>query len=652
MATFYLDVDDEITSAAARIRDTADPRVVLVLPAASRIATSRINFRLLAREAHLRSRRLAIVAPEASTRALAASAGIPVFATIMEYESAEEDAGPGASDPEVAEAGGAAGLTKDTAARPPGDPSSATRTYAQARRLTAEELAAREAAVAAGAAPGAPGGPDGAAGSASARDGGRTHRDPARFEAPHPDGARPLRDAAARESLGPTTGLPERPAAPPPRRRGRTGLAVVIAVLLLALVAGGVAGYLLLPTATVVLAVRTVDVGPLDFTVRADPAAIAPDPTGQVVPAVKIEIPLAASGSFKATGKRVNDVAGTGSVRWTNCDPTRAYTLPAGTLARTGDGTAFADNESVFLPVAVLSGSPPQITCQNRTVAVTAVKPGPAGNVAAGTITVIPGAYNSVVIRVTNPSPTAGGLHQEFPKIAQKDVDGAVAALTKQLADQLAAAAAAPDGLPAGATAYPETAAQGSATPSVDPATLVGQELDKFDLTLSATGTVLAVDASPVQALGEAALAAAVPAAHDVVPGSAAVTIGPGTVDGQSVTFGVIARARAVARVDEAAIRAAVRGRTPAEAMAALAAYGTATITIWPDWSRSITTFDSRLEVRLEGLPSASGASGTSAPATRPPVTHAPATRTPPASPPASAEPSSSAGTSSPSAAP
>ena len=33
MAVYYLDIDDEITSAAARIRGTDDVSVVLVLPA-------------------------------------------------------------------------------------------------------------------------------------------------------------------------------------------------------------------------------------------------------------------------------------------------------------------------------------------------------------------------------------------------------------------------------------------------------------------------------------------------------------------------------------------------------------------------------------------------------------------------------------------
>ena len=89
MATIvYLDADDEITSAASRIRVAGDSRVGLVLPFGSRVATSRINFRLLAREAQANGRRLDIVAPDASARALAASAGLAVFSSVGEYESA------------------------------------------------------------------------------------------------------------------------------------------------------------------------------------------------------------------------------------------------------------------------------------------------------------------------------------------------------------------------------------------------------------------------------------------------------------------------------------------------------------------------------------------------------------------------------------
>src|SRR6478736_7014212 len=84
----YLEVDDEITSAAARIRAAEQDRLALVLPHGSRVATSRINFRLLSRDAIEHDKRLSIVSADPATRALAASAGLPVFASVAEYEAA------------------------------------------------------------------------------------------------------------------------------------------------------------------------------------------------------------------------------------------------------------------------------------------------------------------------------------------------------------------------------------------------------------------------------------------------------------------------------------------------------------------------------------------------------------------------------------
>ncbi len=89
MAIYYLDVDDEITSAAARIRDSADNRVALVLSGGSRVATSRINFRLLAREAKRRHKRLAIIAADPSVQSVARTAELAVYTTVAEYEKAE-----------------------------------------------------------------------------------------------------------------------------------------------------------------------------------------------------------------------------------------------------------------------------------------------------------------------------------------------------------------------------------------------------------------------------------------------------------------------------------------------------------------------------------------------------------------------------------
>jgi hypothetical protein len=90
MAVWYLDNDDEITDAVARLRGTSDERVVFVVPPGSRIATGRINFKLLAREAETRELRMAIASPDDQVRALATSAGVLVAATPAEAEAALE----------------------------------------------------------------------------------------------------------------------------------------------------------------------------------------------------------------------------------------------------------------------------------------------------------------------------------------------------------------------------------------------------------------------------------------------------------------------------------------------------------------------------------------------------------------------------------
>jgi hypothetical protein len=601
MAIFYLDIDDEITSAAARIRGTQDLVVVLVLPAGSRIATSRINFRLLAREAQQRSRRLSIVAPDASARALAATAGLPAFASTMEYESSlAQPAGVGeeAAAPATVPAVG-------VAVQPPAPAPDAGPAVAQARRLTPDELAARDVALAGGVAGGASGSTPSSA--SSVRD---VNRDAGRLEMPEPHAT------AAR--LGPSTGLGparDQAATPRPRRRRRTALLVGLLVVAFLGVAGGAAAYLLLPSASIVLTIRSAPLAPVEFVVTADPAATALNATAGVVPALILDLPLSASGTFKATGKRVSETAATGSVQWSNRDFLHNYLIKKGSVVSTVAGTKFVTSEDVLLPQAQISGpcnpSPCTLTPSSRGVGITAANPGTDGNVAAGTIRQVPSAYDPSAIKVTNPARTTGGTHQEFPKVIQKDVTAALASLGKQLDAKLVAGAAAPAGLAAGSTAFPETATRGAATPTVDPTTLVDQEVAQFDLGVTATGTIVTVDQAPILALGEARLAAAVPADRDMVAGSALVTVGPGTVDGQRVRFGVTARAESAPRVDESALRTQLKGRSPTEARAILGAYGDATVTLWPGWATTIPTLDARVDLRVEGV---AGVSPTPAP--------------------------------------
>ena len=558
MATIvYLDADDEITSAANRIRQAGDPRVALVIPFGSRVATSRINFKLLAREAMVNGRRLDIVAPDASARALAASAGLPVFGSVGEYEAALD------APPDVDEAAGS---------------------------LAAAGLAGAAAAGLAGAAAGA--------GTAGAAAGASTGASAVGGIPVAPGPADPDLAAAREAELDAIVHRGREIPVAKPRRRGiRAGLVVGFLVLLLAVVAAGAAAYLVLPSAEISVTPQIEAVGPIDVTVRADPAATAVDEVAGVIPAQSVDVPVEVSGEFTATGKRTETTPATGGVRWKNCDPSASYTIPRGTVVRTASGVAFTIDESVFLPVAVISGTGTNLglKCQTSEVAITAVKEGPAGNVDAGTIRIVPARYNRTLITVNNPKATTGGSREEFTRVSKKDVDAALATLEEDLQAQFQAALEDPVGVPAGATLFPETAVLGASAPSVDPESLVNQEVESFTLGLTADGTVLAVDASPVEAIAESALRDAVKPGYELIDGSTKVVVGDGTVDGTTVVFAAAGTAEQVRPVDGEGLRQQVLGLPEDEARAILQPYGEVELVLWPGFVSSVPTLGQRV---------------------------------------------------------
>jgi Baseplate J-like protein len=607
MATIvYLDAEDEITSAAARIRGAAAGRVGLVLPYGSRVATSRINFRLLAREAASSGRRLDIVAPDASTRALAASAGLAVFGSVGEYE--------GALDDDEDAQGGEDGDGRELAA--PGLAST-----------TAPVLTAADGPRPRGAASASTVVPP--AQPASAPYAGPRSRAPA-----------PITEPASRDYAAPgIAGARRSPAdTREERRTGRIGARGIggLLVLVLAVGAAAVAAFLLLPAADITVTPRVATIGPISFSVRADPAATAVDAAAGVIPATTVRIPVSSDGEFPATGKRVEKTKAHGTVRLTNCDPTAAYTIPSGTVVRTNGGTGFATDEQAFLSVASISASL-QLRCTSTAVSVTAVEAGPDGNVGAGTIRVVPARYNRTVVRVSNPAATTGGKREEFTKIVQKDIDAAVAQLGKDLAAEFQAALADPPGVPAGTTVFPDTGVLGPATPSVDPATLVDQEVESFTLSMTATGTVQAADGSPVKQIAEGRLRASIDPGSEIVPGSTHVEVGEGSVVDGVITFPVDGSAQEVHPVDAATLQARILGRTKADAERELAPYGDVAIHLWPDWVGSVPSLAARVTLTVAD-PVATATNPPSATAT-PSPTRQPSSATPDASPSDGTEP-------------
>lgn len=579
----YLDVDDEITSAAARVRGVAGGRVAVVLPYGSRVATSRINFRLLARDALTHEKRLSIIASDSATRALAASAGLPVFATVQEYEASLPPAREEPVEPAPTPAASAAAIRKAK--------------RAAAAAAAAEVAAAGAEAVAAPAV------------DMAATSGAGTET--ARVNVPIEDMPTAAAATATASVRPPAEVTPEAPPADPGRRpepavtasRGggrRTPIAVGLAVLALALLVGAVGAYLFLPSATIVVTPKTETIGPIQLTVVADPTTTEPDPTGPSVPAQTLSVDVTASDTFPATGKRVKATAATGTVTFKNFDPTSSNTVPAGSIVSTSGGVRFRTVESVTIGEATADLLPPyKLIPKEASVGVTAVKPGPDGNVGPNKIRKTPSGEGAFLL-VTNPDATTGGTREEFPKITQKDVDAALAALEVTLQADFEAQVADPALAPAGTTVFPETATLGETTPSVDPATLVGTEVATFDLGLSATGTVLAVDKGPVASVADTHLRQNVSAGSELVEDSIDIVVGTPIVVGDQVSFPVTASATQVAVLDPAALKALVLGKTPAEAEAVLAPYGTAQITLSPDWVSTIPTFENRVDLSVD----------------------------------------------------
>jgi hypothetical protein len=547
----YLDVDDEITSAAARIRASDADAVTLVLPYGSRLATSRINFRLLAREAEARHKQIEIVTADASARSLAAAAGLTVHPSVAAYEGARA---------------GATGAPGQEAPPEAGD----NRPETDVDATTTTGLWSATAA-----APGAAGVPVG--------------------------GLDVEADAPTRVVTLPRTKSPAVPLVGPPRPPVRTGLAVGVGLAVVVLVVvGGLLALELLPSATIVLAPRSEPIRPLNLTVEARTDVTAVDAENLRIPAQRIEFDLSATYTVTATGLKVEETKATGSVTFSNFDTGSGVVIPAGTVVRTTgrDKVEFVTLSDLTLPSAQIDFFPPFPTRPSTgSVAVEAVEPGEDGNVGNNTITDVPGGGR--LLQLTNPEATSGGSHTEAPEISQADVDAAVAAITAGLADDFDAQLGAGTAVPPGATTFPVSEPIGAPEYSVDPATLVGSSELEVEVTATAAGAILAVDPAPIASVAQAHLQQEVAEGWSLDPDSIAFTLSTPTQLGDTVTYPFTIGGTQVRDVDEKALLDSIRGLILPEARTKLAAYGDAQVTLWPDWVTTIPDNVDRITLTL-----------------------------------------------------
>ncbi len=373
------------------------------------------------------------------------------------------------------------------------------------------------------------------------------------------------------------------------------------ALVALAVLAGGVGAYLLLPSADVTIRARAEQIGPVSLEIRADPEVTEPNAAASVVPAERLTFEVAVSDTFAATGERVEESAASGSVTFSNLNTGGSTAIPAGAVVSTEGGIRFRTTQAVTLPAAqLILGEPIRVEPATAEVGVTATESGPEGNVPANAITIVPEGQDPTLVKVNNPSGTSGGVSERFPRVRRADVDAALAELTTRLDEEFAAMLADPNRVPEGMTVFADTAVLGEPQPTTNPDGLVDQEIAEFELGLAATGTAIAVDARPVESIAVTHITSRVEDGYRLVDGSVDVAPGEPRVERGTVIYPVSATAAQIRTVDGDALREQIKGKPVDEARAFLAAYGTVDLRVWPDWVNSIPTLDSRVSLRVE----------------------------------------------------
>ena len=397
------------------------------------------------------------------------------------------------------------------------------------------------------------------------------------------------------------------PAAPRVRRpssRRRPVPVALLAAAALLLVGVVAAAAILLPGATIRVAPRTAAIGPFAYElVTGDELAIQQE---------RGEEPV--SGSGTATGIREVRVQATGVVVLQNWN-TVAVEVPAGTEVAAGE-IVFVTGATVVVPPGGLTGNG-TIAPGTESVAVTAVEPGAAGNVAAEAIDTmrseptasrLRGFPNSRLRVVINPDPTVDGAAEDIPVVERADVDAVLEGFRAQLETEVAAARADDP-----ARIYLEPAEGDEVVDVSVPDDLVGREGETaFDLAGTVRWTVRWLSRDEVEAAAAARLAAdadAVSEGRELVDDAVAVTVDAPAIAGETARIPVHVSAATRPIIDDGALRASLAGKTREEVIAALEPIGPASVELWPGWVDRVTGIGWRVELVLEseigGQPSA-----------------------------------------------
>ena len=404
---------------------------------------------------------------------------------------------------------------------------------------------------------------------------------------------------------------------------------------MVAIVGGGtvLTLYRSVPTARIQLALAPRSLGPVALAITVSTSRptdpVTGDVQGQLAPAiVRREAVVTATHELNLSNRA------RGSVTFTNASQA-PVPIPELTQVATAEGVTFLTQDAIQ---AIAPG-------ETASVEVRAQEQGDAGNVPAGAISVIvdPGiaAQLGQGGGVTNPLETKDGQTEATRVFGQDDYERAVQQLTADLTAGLADAVPEPQ---EGVIAFPGTAQQAGDVKVDQPAaSIVGAAGERTTITATLAANVLTASLPQIEDVAQRMLAAAA-TPDQLVPG-AAIDLGEPAIGPDGATYDATASGIVYGlQVPPAALREQVRSKTIEEAQRILGRYGTATITLSPDFLPALPDDPSRIEIRTGPPPPGATPGPMSSPMPSTGPAASPATTSADASPsaPASAAPAAS----------
>ncbi len=367
-----------------------------------------------------------------------------------------------------------------------------------------------------------------------------------------------------------TTSPQRKPAAavqtPARRRNNRKTLTAFLAVVAVLLILAGL--FIFVPSAQVTISVPSypLTISPLHLSASTN----ATDKAHNTMASVVLNYDKSVPGKGNATGtSQVGNAQATGLVNFTNRG-TQQIEIPTGVSLATSNGIQFVTTADALIPPSGSNNPNPPIPVQ-------AVKTGVNGNVAAGSITVIPSdglkkiaQYNNNVpvsslnLSVTNPAKLTGGGTAPATSVTNNDIQAEKAILDRQLQGDFK-------------TWLAQNVHKGDiqGTPVLQSETVTttpakGQVTNdgKFSETIRVHITVLVVRAAALQAAAAGQLNAAalkMNPSYVLVAGQAVTlskTKSSASKDGSSISISLDARGQIMQRVSVDTIRNALAGKT------------------------------------------------------------------------------------------